>query len=87
MTLSHALDPRLDRLLVTRTGRFNTNERFVGAIIALGLILALWLFTGFYRSMTRGVRALIRNLEAVASGDFRRLARSKVTRSGRWASR
>ncbi len=74
LALSHALDPRLDRLLVTRTDGFIGNERFVVAITVLALILALWLFTGFYRSMTGGVRALIRNLEAVASGDFRRLA-------------
>lgn len=70
VTLSHALAPRLDRMLTVRTDGFKSNERFVAAISALGLILALWLFVGFYRSMTSGVRELIRVLEAVASGDF-----------------
>ena len=70
VTMSRALAPKLDRLLTVRTDGFKSNERFVAAIVALSLILALWLFAGFYRSMTSGVQALIRVLESVASGDF-----------------
>lgn len=74
IALSRALGPRLDRLLAARTEGFVRNERIVEAVAGLTLILALWLFVGFYRSMTSGVRELIRILEAVASGDFRRRA-------------
>jgi methyl-accepting chemotaxis protein len=74
LALSHSLDPQLDHLLRVRIDGFKTNEHVVEAIAAVTLILALWLFGGFYRSMTSGVSELIRILEAVASGDFRRRA-------------
>jgi methyl-accepting chemotaxis protein len=72
--LSHTLDPQLDHLLGVRINGFKSNEHVVEVIAALALILALWLVGGFYRSMTSGVRKLIRILEAVASGDFTRRA-------------
>jgi methyl-accepting chemotaxis protein len=71
LALSRALEPQIDHLLTVRINGFKSSQHLIEAIGALGLLLALWLFGGFYRSMTNGVRELIRILEAVASGDFR----------------
>jgi methyl-accepting chemotaxis protein len=70
LALSRAVDPQLERLLQARTQGFETNKRFVEVITGLALLLGLWLFVGFYRSVTVGVRQLIRVLGALASGDF-----------------
>jgi methyl-accepting chemotaxis protein len=70
VALSRAVDPQLDRLLQARTEGFETNKQFVEVITGLALLIGLWLFVGFYRSVTRGVRQLIRVLGALASGDF-----------------
>jgi methyl-accepting chemotaxis protein len=72
VALSHALDPRLDHLLAARVSSLQGGGRFVEAVAALALLMALWLFGGFYRSVTGAVRQLIGVLRAVASGDFSR---------------
>jgi methyl-accepting chemotaxis protein len=41
------------------------------------IVLALWLFAGFYQSITRGIRSILRALEAAAMGDL--TARADVT--------
>ena len=70
VALSRAVDPQLERLLESRIEGFDTNKRFVEIITGLALLVGLWLFVGFYRSVTAGVRQLIRVLGALASGDF-----------------
>jgi len=70
VALSRALDPQLDRLLQARSQGFENNERYVALMTGIALLVGLWLFIGFYRSMTGGVRQLIRVLQALASGDF-----------------
>jgi methyl-accepting chemotaxis protein len=70
VVLSQLLNPRLDHLLQIRIDGFQHNKRFVEVVAGLSLLVALWLFAGFYRSVTGGVHQLIRALEAVASGDF-----------------
>jgi methyl-accepting chemotaxis protein len=70
VALSRAVDPQLELLLDRRIKGFETNERSVEVITGLALLVGLWLFVGFYRSVTAGVRQLIRVLGALASGDF-----------------
>jgi methyl-accepting chemotaxis protein len=70
VALSRAVDPQLERLLEARIKGVEANERFVEFITGLALLLGLWLFVGFYRSVTTSVRQLIRVLGALASGDF-----------------
>ncbi|HWW52323.1 MAG TPA: methyl-accepting chemotaxis protein, partial [Acidimicrobiales bacterium] len=71
VALSRVLDPQLDHLLATRIRGFQNNKRFVEEVAAVAFLLALWLFLGFYRSVTVGVRRVIRALEALGAGDFR----------------
>ncbi|MDP1805110.1 MAG: methyl-accepting chemotaxis protein, partial [Acidimicrobiales bacterium] len=70
VALSRAVDPQLQRLLEARIQGFESNELFVEVIAGLALLIGLWLFVGFYRSVRAGVRQLIRVLEALAAGDF-----------------
>ena len=72
LALSRAVEPRLDGLLSTRIAGFRQNEHLVEYLGGLALFVALWLFAGFYRSVTGGVHQLITVLEGVATGDFSR---------------
>ena len=74
LTLSRALDVRLADLLAVRISGLQRSKHVVEGIALLALLVLLWLFVGFYRSMTQGVRRQIYVLDAVASGDFSRPA-------------
>jgi methyl-accepting chemotaxis protein len=70
IALSRARAPRLDHLLQVRVAKFDANKRRVELITAAALVLALWLFLGFYRSVTTGVKRLVKGLEAASDGNF-----------------
>jgi methyl-accepting chemotaxis protein len=74
LALSRAVDPHLDHLLGVRISGFDANKRHVVIVTGLALLVCSWLFVGFFRSMTGGVRQLIRVLQALAAGDFNQLA-------------
>jgi len=74
LALAAAADPQLDALLQSHVNTFQHNEFVVELVGVLTLILALWLFVGFFRSMTGSVNQLIGVLSAVESGDLRRTA-------------
>jgi methyl-accepting chemotaxis protein len=78
--------PHLDALLRARSARFTHAERVVEAIAVLTLLLAAYLFAGFYRSTTAALAPVLdrlarlrehcaaglqEGLEAVARGDLR----------------
>ena len=56
LTLSRALDARLGDLLAVRISGLQRSKHVVEGIALLALLVLLWLFVGFYRSMTQGVR-------------------------------
>ena len=74
LALAAATSPQLDTALRAHIDGFNGNERRVEIVAAIVLLLALWLFVGFFRSMTGSVNQLIGVLSAVESGDLRRSA-------------
>ena len=82
LALSHALDARLGHLLGVRISGLQRSKRVVEGIALLALLALLWLFVGFYRSMTQGVRRQIYVLDAVASGDFSRPATTSADEVG-----
>jgi methyl-accepting chemotaxis protein len=74
LALANATSPQLNGLLTSHVSDFNSNEQFVELVGALALALALWLFIGFFRSMTGGVSSLVGVLSAVESGDLSQTA-------------
>ena len=74
LALASAAAPQLDGLLSSHVDGFNSNEQFVELVGALALLLALWLFVGFFRTMTGGVNGLVGVLSAVESGDLSQTA-------------
>jgi len=66
VTLSHAEDPRLDHLLAVRISGFKDNEHLVEALGALALLLSLWLFIGFFRSMRETVDGIARTSRSLS---------------------
>jgi len=78
--------PHLDALLAARKGRFTHDERLVEAIALVTLLLAFYLFAGFYRSTMASIAPVVdrlkhlrehcaaglrEGLEAIAKGDLR----------------
>jgi methyl-accepting chemotaxis protein len=70
VALSGEVAPALDGLIDTRLGGFASRERTVEMVAAIALALTLWLFVGFYLSVTRSVRATLSVLAAAAEGDL-----------------
>ena len=70
VALSQAIDPQLDALLRVRTEGFDSTRRHVFIVTGLSVLACLWLFVGFFRSVTGGVGQLLRVLKALAAGDF-----------------
>jgi diguanylate cyclase (GGDEF)-like protein len=62
----------LDRLLRTRIAGFADKALRVGIGSGVAGLLAVYLFVGFYLSITRPIRAIVATLAAVAGGDLTR---------------
>jgi methyl-accepting chemotaxis protein len=74
LALAGALAPELEGLLVSHIDGFQHNEHVVELVAAIALALALWLFAGFFRSMTGSVKELTSVLSGIESGDLSRTA-------------
>jgi methyl-accepting chemotaxis protein len=85
LTLAAATSPQLDAALQSHIDGFRANERTVEIVAALVLLLAAWLFVGFFRSMTGSVKGLIGALSAVESGDLRTAAQASPDEVGQMA--
>jgi methyl-accepting chemotaxis protein len=85
LALAGATTPQLDTLLRDHVNSFQHKERTVEIVGAITLLLALWLFVGFFRSMTGSVNELIDVLSAVESGDLRRPASPSSDEVGQMA--
>ncbi len=85
LAVSAAVAPQLDRSLKNLVGDYHRNTRDVALIAAAVLLLALWLFVGFYRSMTSSVNELIGVLGAVEAGDLRTDASTSSDEVGQMA--
>jgi methyl-accepting chemotaxis protein len=85
LALAGAAGPQLDGLLRAHVDSFQHNENVVELVGAITLLLALWLFVGFFRSMTGSVNELIGVLSAVESGDLRRSAETSPDEVGQMA--
>jgi methyl-accepting chemotaxis protein len=70
VSLAGEVTPALDGLIDTRIGGFASRERTVETVVAIAVALALWLFVGFYLSVTRSVRGTLGVLAAAADGDL-----------------
>ncbi len=64
-------------LLQTRIDGIVSKRDLTLWVSGISIVLALWLFAGFYQSITRGVRAILTALQAAATGDL--TARANVT--------
>ncbi|MDQ1657389.1 MAG: hypothetical protein QOD41_2472 [Cryptosporangiaceae bacterium] len=62
----------LDQLLAVRIDGFATNSRHVQIGTALAAALAVYLFAGFYLSVSAPIRRIVATLQAVAGGDLTR---------------
>jgi len=62
----------LDRLLRTRISGFTNRALRVGLGSSAAALLALYLFAGFYLSVSRPIRRIVDTLRGVASGDLTR---------------
>ena len=67
----------LNVLLDTRIDGIVGKRNLTLWVSAFAIVLALWLFAGFYQSITRGVKAILVALQAAATGDL--TARANVT--------
>ena len=68
--LSESGLPALDELLTQRIGTFRSQEHTVYALVALGALIAAYLFTGIVRTVSRAAGNLEQVLDAAAEGDF-----------------
>jgi methyl-accepting chemotaxis protein len=71
LALGESTGARLDQALQAHVNGFRDHERTVEIVAAIVLLIAAWLFVGFFRSMNGSVRELIGVLNAVESGDLR----------------
>lgn len=74
LALGTTADTHLDQLLNTHIAGIQRSKQTVLLLGVLALLIALWLFGGFYRSMTSSIRRLIDVLDVVAGGDFSKSA-------------
>ena len=68
--LSESGLPALDELLAQRIGTFRSREHTVYTLVALGALIAAYLFTGIVRTVSRAAGNLEQVLDAAAEGDF-----------------
>jgi methyl-accepting chemotaxis protein len=61
---------QLDQLLDARIGRLAAQAHRVELVVGVGVLLALYLFAGFYAAVTRAVRGLLTVVTAARLGDF-----------------
>jgi methyl-accepting chemotaxis protein len=63
MTLDRATQPVIDHLLSARIGKFNAASSRTEAITLVSILLALYLFAGFYLSVRRSQSSILKGLE------------------------
>jgi len=80
--LANVIAPQLSGILQSHIGQFEHKKQFVEIVAAVALLLALWLFIGFFRSMTGSVNDLIGVLGAIESGDLSRPASGSADEVG-----
>lgn len=68
-TLQRALPSALDQLLVTRVDGFRGDERRVLLVALAGVLLAAYLFLGFYANVRRAVRHALGSLRSLREQD------------------
>ena len=68
--LGGQVGPSLDELIDRRIDGFTGRERRVEIAVAVGILLAIWLFMGFYVSVIRSVRGILDALGRMAEGDL-----------------
>jgi|tagenome__1003787_1003787.scaffolds.fasta_scaffold20980281_4 methyl-accepting chemotaxis protein len=61
--------PELDELLVARTDRLSRARTKVGAFVAIALLLAIWLFVGFFLAVRGAVAAISGRLRSLTERD------------------
>jgi methyl-accepting chemotaxis protein len=67
--LEAATTPRLDALLVARTDRLASARTRIAALIAAALVLAIWLFVGFFLAVRGSVAAISGRLRSLTEHD------------------
>jgi methyl-accepting chemotaxis protein len=70
VALAGKVIPALDALIEVRIDGFTARERKVEVAVGVGILLAFWLFAGFYVSVVRSVRSVLTSLGAAAEGDL-----------------
>jgi diguanylate cyclase (GGDEF)-like protein len=68
--LARAVAAELDALLAVRISGFEGSARRVQALFVVTALLAIYLFVGFFLSVSTPVRRMVTALRAVASGDL-----------------
>ncbi|NJN99095.1 MAG: HAMP domain-containing protein [Anaerolineales bacterium] len=61
---------QLDELLATRVGRLTGERNWTLALTLGSIILAFWLFTGFFLSVTQSLRTVVQAAEQIARTDL-----------------
>jgi len=97
MALDRATLPAIDHLLVARIGKFNSASTRTEAITLIAVLIALYLFAGFYLSVRRSQSTILEGLaglrdsctdpladglNAMATGDLTRHIEPDSPRSG-----
>ncbi len=85
LALAGTTSPALDSALRSHIDGFRSNERTVEIVAAIVLLIAAWLFVGFFRSMVGSVKELIGVLNAVEAGDLRTDASTSPDEVGQMA--
>jgi methyl-accepting chemotaxis protein len=67
--LEQVNSPQLDKLLATRIDGFESDASRIKLIAAVAVLLALWLFVGFYRSVVSTIRVIVERLGLLESKD------------------
>jgi methyl-accepting chemotaxis protein len=70
-SLAGPLADQLDLLLVRRIGHLQAAETRVEIVAAVGVVVALYAFIGFYLSVAGAIGVLLRRVRTVADGDLR----------------
>jgi len=69
-TAAHGVADRLDQLMAHRIDGILGDRRVTLEVSAIGVIVALWLFGGFYVSTTGAVSRVLASVRAAAAGDL-----------------
>jgi methyl-accepting chemotaxis protein len=68
--LAKSMAPRLDDLLAARIGGFTSAQRMVEIVAVISLLIAAYLFIGFYMSVMGSVRQMEVVADRIADGDI-----------------